>query len=242
LFVAWTEIGRSGHELSVTRFRAVDGALGEGATIVTGIPVAEENRVPLWYGRDDLLYIAIPSSGAATDPYEGAILRFTRDGRVPPGNRAGSPVFALPPIQTGEPFSIGGDTARQRVWFSARRADGVPILMMLSPERRVASALSEMIPGLPAAAVGAGQSGVTVSGTSDEPSDEAIYVAANGVVNRAFIGLDDRASALLPLRMEPALPMRRFVPGAAHHYAFADSGDPERWLLLRFDPQRRTSN
>ena len=97
VFVAWTELTRSGETvLTVGRYREVANTLGEGAVIVTGLPIPADTRAPMAVGRDELVYLALP--GASRDdrsvPFGGLVLRFDRDGATPRANPRLSPVIA----------------------------------------------------------------------------------------------------------------------------------------------------
>jgi glucose/arabinose dehydrogenase len=97
VFVAWTELTRSGETvLTVGRYREVANTLGEGAVIVTGLPIRADARAPMAVGRDELVYLAL--AGASRDdrsaPFGGLVLRFDRDGATPRANPRLSPVIA----------------------------------------------------------------------------------------------------------------------------------------------------
>jgi hypothetical protein len=92
MFVSWIERRASGESVvNVTRYREVQNELGEGATIVTGIPVPERAIVPLAADPAGRLYAAIPASASGGAGY---VARFGFDGSVPRDGLPFSPVFA----------------------------------------------------------------------------------------------------------------------------------------------------
>jgi hypothetical protein len=122
VFVAWTEETRTGGlSLNVTRYRELQNTLGEGATIVTGLPFSQGTIAPMAIDGDGLLYVAMPAvadSSATSDRLQsgsGVVMRFTRDGFVPRENPRASPIvangYALP---TG----LAIDPTSARVWLS----------------------------------------------------------------------------------------------------------------------------
>ncbi len=63
VFVAWTEETRSDQlHLNVTRYREVANTLGEGATILTGIPIPRDIPPLLAVDRNGHVYVAVPGS------------------------------------------------------------------------------------------------------------------------------------------------------------------------------------
>ena len=69
VFVAWTEEMQSDQaQLNVTRYREVGNALGEGATILTGIPVPRESRPSLAADHDEHIYVAVPALDTRSSP------------------------------------------------------------------------------------------------------------------------------------------------------------------------------
>jgi hypothetical protein len=61
VFIAWTQPSRSGGEtLNITRYRELLGTLGEGATIVTGLPVSSGLAAPIAIDDQGLIYVALP--------------------------------------------------------------------------------------------------------------------------------------------------------------------------------------
>jgi hypothetical protein len=100
VFVAWSEPSPGGGEmLNITRYRELAGTLGEGATIVNGLPLPPNGTAPMAVDDAGFVYVALPVARASTDTpdiaaLEGFILRFDFDGGVPPTNPSTSPVWA----------------------------------------------------------------------------------------------------------------------------------------------------
>lgn len=139
VFVGEAAEGRDGADvLSVVRYRSVHGALGEGATVLTGFGLPRDAAAPLALDAWRRLYVALPDPGTLErthDPYAGRVLRVAADGGVPSDNPLGSPViaggFARPDAMTW----VG---PRAQLWLAGRDV-GRP------PESRVlpASTLDE---------------------------------------------------------------------------------------------------
>jgi hypothetical protein len=122
VFVAWTDLAADGPRLNITRYRELQNVLGEGATIVSGLPFPENAVAPLAVDSTGLLYLAMPAADAArlrasarTASDTGAVLRFTRDGQVPAGNARMSPVVAE---GYSRPTAMVIDSATNRVWLA----------------------------------------------------------------------------------------------------------------------------
>ncbi|HLG59060.1 MAG TPA: PQQ-dependent sugar dehydrogenase [Vicinamibacterales bacterium] len=123
VFVAWTESARGGSLLNVTRYRELQGALGEGATIVSGVPIPAGARAPLAVDGDGLLYVALPAGEeTAPDrrdqaPFGGVVLRVDRDGLTPPANPRTSPIISNGYAQ---PSTLAFDVVNGRVWLGGQ--------------------------------------------------------------------------------------------------------------------------
>jgi glucose/arabinose dehydrogenase len=98
VFVAWSEPTRDGAEtLNITRYRELRGILGEGATIVAGLPSSPDLAAPIAVDDQGLVYVALgdSSTGSAPTPaWSNSIVRFAADGSVPRTNPTASPVIA----------------------------------------------------------------------------------------------------------------------------------------------------
>ncbi len=108
VFVAWSEPAREGRQLNITRYREVQGTLGQGATVVTGLPIAADGVAPMAFDNEGLLYVALGR----------AVLRFAQDGSVPRGLQS-SPVLAA---GYESPSAIAWDRLGRQVWLAGRDA------------------------------------------------------------------------------------------------------------------------
>jgi hypothetical protein len=121
VFVAWTDLAADGPRLNITRYRELQNVLGEGATIVSGLPFPADAVAPLAVDSSGLLYVAMPaaegarSAGDRTASDTGAILRFTRDGQVPAENARTSPLVAE---GYSRPTAMAIESATNRVWLA----------------------------------------------------------------------------------------------------------------------------
>jgi hypothetical protein len=122
VFVAWTNLAEGGPRLNITRYRELQNVLGEGATIVSGLPFPDDAVAPLAVDSTGLLYLAMPAADAArlraSDQIAsdaGAILRFTRDGQVPASNARMSPMVAE---GYSRPTAMAIESGTNRVWLA----------------------------------------------------------------------------------------------------------------------------
>ena len=121
VFVAWSEPSRDGGEtLNVTRYRELLGVFGEGATIVTGLPLPTEGDAPIAIDADGLVYVALPGARVQDGAPDAAamshvILRFSSDGSVPAANPQASPVIAQ---GYARPSSLVWDSIARQLWLS----------------------------------------------------------------------------------------------------------------------------
>ena len=97
LFVGESEPRRDGNAgLSIVRYREQRGWLGEGAAVVTGLPLPRAGVAPFTIDAARHIHVAVPTAGQLrADPYEGHLLRFNADGTVPADNRGASPIVAV---------------------------------------------------------------------------------------------------------------------------------------------------
>jgi hypothetical protein len=115
VFIAWTEAVPGGTRvLNVTRYRELQGTLGQGATIVTGLPFPAAANGPLALDDAGLLYLALPALDDRPLAGAGLVLRFTRDGATPLENPQASPVLGY---GYSRPTNLFFDSIRRRIWM-----------------------------------------------------------------------------------------------------------------------------
>jgi hypothetical protein len=121
VFVAWSEPSvRSGEILNVTRYRELLGTLGEGVTIVTGLPLPPGAAAPIAMDDGGLLYAALPSASAPpgapdSGASNGVLMRLAPDGSVPGTNPRSSPLVAY---GYARPSSLTFDAMAGGLWLS----------------------------------------------------------------------------------------------------------------------------
>jgi hypothetical protein len=109
-------------EFFVTRYRELQGTLGEGAVVLAGLPVAGEDRVPIAVDQAGFLYVALPAADPAEAmrgplAWNGSLLRFTAEGATPDGQS--SPM--LEPSYR-RPAALLFDPAGPRLWIAGSGA------------------------------------------------------------------------------------------------------------------------
>jgi hypothetical protein len=195
VFVAWTDQTQSGQlQLNVTRYREVANTLGEGATILTGIPVPRDIPSPIAVDRQGLVYVAVPASHAgSSSPESGIILRITRDGRVPPDNTFGLAAFAS---VFSTPTSLFLDTDQRLIWIAGRNT-GSPHAISIVPTSPLMQPSSPHV----VAQVASEQPVSLVLAKSNESQQPALFVVADGRLSKALRGQDGRVAGYLPLEL-----------------------------------------
>jgi glucose/sorbosone dehydrogenase len=193
VFVAWTDETRSNQlQLNVTRYREVANTLGEGATILTGIPVPRDVPSSPAVDRNGHVYVAVPASDSGpSSAGAGVVLRITRDGRVPPDNRLGLPVlvsgFSLP-------TSISVDPGQRRVWLGGQNPGspyGIGVVSALPSEQAQSIHLFTQV---------ASDRPVSfVLSKTDESSAPAMFVVADGRLSKALRAQDGSVTGYMPL-------------------------------------------
>jgi Glucose / Sorbosone dehydrogenase len=193
VFVAWTDQTQSGQlQLNVTRYREVANTLGEGATILTGIPVPRDIPSSIAVDRLGHVYVAVPAlDSRSSSPESGIVLRITRDGRVPPDNRLGLPAFAS---GFSTPTSLFLDPDQRRIWVAGRNA-GSPYAIGVVPTSPL---LQPPSPHL-LAQVASDQPVSLVLAKSNESQQPALFVLADGRLSKTLRGQDGSVAEYVPL-------------------------------------------
>jgi hypothetical protein len=204
---------RATGDLEVLRLRAVDGALGEPATILGGVSVPLTAAASLAAG-DGLVYVALPAL-LARHPYSGALLAFDQDGRTPAGLR--SPVLAR---GFDDPIDLAWDGQSRALWLLGRNG-GADAQVMPVSAAGAGAALSAILPAgerASALAVAAGIRPLQVAGDLDlieaapgsgvsvrislEPYGTPVAVAAAGGARYVATRTGDAAGAFHILKVE----------------------------------------
>jgi aldose sugar dehydrogenase len=100
VYLAFTIDEGRGPVLRLVRYREVGGTLGEPAVLLDDVPARNiHNGARVRFGPDGALYITlgdvgIPSVAQDLASLNGKILRLTPDGRTPPDNPFGSPIWS----------------------------------------------------------------------------------------------------------------------------------------------------
>jgi hypothetical protein len=216
VFVAWSERTPSNRvQLNVTRYREVSNTLGEGATILAGLPIPGNATASLAVDRRGLLYVAVPASGGleSSPPGSGVVLRLTRDGRVPPENELGLPAFA-PGFAT--PSSLSVDPREPLVWLAGRDPGSSYAISVIS----IAPSEQPQAPRL-IAQVQADEpvSFVVQRGGSGEDVP-ALFVLSDGRLSQALWTHDRRLAGYVPIDLgDVRLTTTAAAPGGSLYVA-----------------------
>lgn len=137
-FVAWTELTWDRRVVvNITRYREVNGILGEGAQILTGLPTRADSVVPLGVDGDGYVYAALPA--AETDPgrqptaVQGVVLRVDRNGAAPETNPRASPIITF---GFERPTSLAIDDSLRRLWLGGASVEMRPLRSMPIPRSK----------------------------------------------------------------------------------------------------------
>lgn len=211
VFVAFTERTSSATvALSIARYREVNGTLGQGATIVGGLPVPEGALAPLAVDQAGLLYLALPATGAPPADSAGVVMRFTGDGLTPPSNPRASPILGY---GYSRPTSLAPDSANLRLWLSGERAgwgNGLATLPL-----NVGTAAPWPIP--PESAV--------LEQPDGRPMSQLLIVSGQEL-HQLSLGADGLVTGVDRLSLSPTFPVVAAIQSASGlRYVAVDTGD-----------------
>jgi hypothetical protein len=217
VFVAWTDRTRSQQlQLNVTRYREVANTLGEGATILTGIPVPRDLPSSIAVDRQGHVYVAVPTlDSGLSSPGSGVVLRITREGRVPPDNRLGLPAFAS---GFSTPTSLFHDADRRLIWLGGRNA-GSPYALGVVPTSPLMQPPSPHL----VAQVASDQPVSFVLSKSNESEQPALFVLADGRLSKALRGPDGSVAEYVPLDLGELRPTTAAVTGSGLMYVATET-------------------
>ena len=227
VYVAWTELTRAGDEqLSITRYRELRGVLGQGATVVTGLPLPRGSAALLAVDGAGMLYVALPAAATAADLPRGAttafnssVLRFNADGTVPRANPAPSPVLAQGYAQ---PEALVWDGAGGRLLLSGADPRSPVTVSAVPVTASQSSSPSAQWPWSPLAVVleGRRQAGdrapsLSLTGGVDPAARTLWVVSAPGVVQRAIVAAADYELQLADVGFGPLGAVTQVADGPA---------------------------
>jgi hypothetical protein len=112
-----------GLQMSVARYREVNGILGERAVVLSGLPLSHNGHARIALDRSEHLFVALPQTDRDRDSaYAGMLLRLRSDGSLPADNRAVSPIFAR---GVSDPAVLAWEPWRNSLWLADARSQGL---------------------------------------------------------------------------------------------------------------------
>jgi hypothetical protein len=196
---------------AVVRMRELADRLGEAATLAVDLP-AGAGRPAVSVGPDLLLYIAIPSSDRQSNaggPYEGLVLRLTRDGRAAGQERLASPVFST---GRARPAAFAW-LDREHLLLGA--SDGFGVVRVGAAQGGWPVSMAT----LPLSSINGPETLETVARGADAAASLFVLGSAPRLLYVARVITGERTE----IRSMDPIPLGRFVPGAL---AVGGNGDP----------------
>jgi hypothetical protein len=238
VFVAWTDLAAHSPRLNITRYRELQNVLGEGATIVSGLPFPDDAVAPLAVDSTGLLYVAMPASDAARLASDriasdtGAILRFTRDGQVPAGNARMSPLVAE---GYSRPTAMAIEPATNRVWLAGDQQywsyslATLPVPMDASgpwphrPQPALRTSQDEVRRQTPA----------SLSVVPGRDTSEWLMLGSEGQLSRGTVARNGGIEAMEPLHFDPAMNAHSVAQGPLDSWYVVTGADTASATILR---------
>jgi len=211
------------YDFAVLRYREVNGSLGEGAAIVSGLRFYGAGTPRFVVDDDARVYVAMPETDRS-DIYSAGILRFDADGSVPKENRAASPLWAL---GFSRPANLG--------WHG-------PSLVATGADRRWSYPAAQINPGSPSKdwpqtlePMSLGSSGSVVAaafatGSTESAGGLRAFVDSSGRLFR--LSVDSRKFENVPIP-EGLTPISAAAGFEGQIYLIARAGTGE-FVLLEF--------
>ena len=229
---------------SIVRFHELDGRFGERATLAADLPSAAQGVPAISVGPDGRIYLAIPSADdrRGSGPYDGVVLRLTREGAAAGYERAHSPILAA---GSSRPASLTWiDGAYLLLASAASAASQLSVIPWQAPDTFAPASVP--VQGVQRAPLTGGITqvaalpGKTASGESRlallGTAPPALYVArittgaALAVIAIDYVSLGGLAPMTIAVANGDLLV-------AARQFA----GSPVRLLRLRVDPVQKSS-
>jgi len=199
VYVAASTPARGGNEeLSITRYRELQGTLAEGATIVTGLALPSGGSAQMTMDATGLLYLSMPVIDSRSGRSTTAILRYQADGTVPSSNPQFSPVIAYGYENSS---ALIWDGRGNKLWLAGRnsQADASVATLRTDASPRTAwpwSPVGVALQGPPPDAGNAPR--VTMTLDRGGRSRSVWFVSVPGMVYRGRVQ-DDRQLPLAPV-------------------------------------------
>jgi glucose/arabinose dehydrogenase len=126
VFAIYADGDADNRAFTLTRFRDVDGTLGESAVLLDRIPAAAAPHAALRFGADATLYAAFDAGGDASrsddlGSLNGKVLRLNTDGTTPKDQPSRTPLVAAGLFA---PAALASAADAQDMWVIDRRGDG----------------------------------------------------------------------------------------------------------------------
>jgi hypothetical protein len=165
-----------GSRLFVTRYRELNGSVGEAAVVVSEQVRTTDPGGVLRFGPEQAMYVA------TADQSSGRILRFLADGRIPPDNPGASPLLS---IIRRAPTGLAWAPDGAALW-SVQHADGVDAIEVIAPQAR--TAMTQPTGALTGSAAGELPQGTRASGLAivaaqPSPLDGGLIVSSIGLAD-----------------------------------------------------------
>lgn len=114
IWVSETRTSGGRRTFAVARYRVVKNRAGERVEVVSGIALPPSGNALFAIGSSGHVFIAVPGSFPAIQPYWGTVLRFNPDGSIPE-DQTGSPVIGM---GYTFPHAIALEEFSEQVWLN----------------------------------------------------------------------------------------------------------------------------
>ena len=114
MWVSETRTSGGRRTFAIARYRVVNNRAAERTEIVSGIALPPSGNALFAIGSSGHVFIAVPGSFGAVQPYWGTVLRFNPDGSVPE-DQTGSPVIGM---GYTFPHAIALEQFSEQIWLN----------------------------------------------------------------------------------------------------------------------------